>query len=196
MYSAMPPGVPIPGESGARASRDETCRHSLSRPETHSRHVPQFRTNATSAASPTCHPVTASPIWSITPDTSWTRVLPTRGLSSPMAMIERSEAHNPAPETLRRTSFAPTSGRSFLSTSTVLFRTYVTARMITPDFDALSIVIDLLLVFKVMRSQPCYRRHYVPGGRSEEHTSELQSRFDLVCRLLLEKKKYNTMIGI
>src|SRR5207249_5246338 len=27
----------------------------------------------------------------------------------------------------------------------------------------------------------------VIGGRSEEHTSELQSRFDLVCRLLLEK---------
>src|SRR5437868_12072639 len=27
------------------------------------------------------------------------------------------------------------------------------------------------------------------GQRSEEHTSELQSRFDLVCRLLLEKKK-------
>src|SRR5438105_6151089 len=26
--------------------------------------------------------------------------------------------------------------------------------------------------------------------RSEEHTSELQSRVDLVCRLLLEKKKY------
>src|SRR5438105_8420763 len=26
-------------------------------------------------------------------------------------------------------------------------------------------------------------------GRSEEHTSELQSRVDLVCRLLLEKKK-------
>src|SRR5699024_12001033 len=28
----------------------------------------------------------------------------------------------------------------------------------------------------------------VPYSRSEEHTSELQSRFDLVCRLLLEKK--------
>src|SRR5699024_11440781 len=28
--------------------------------------------------------------------------------------------------------------------------------------------------------------------RSEEHTSELQSRFDLVCRLLLEKKKHQT----
>src|SRR6266513_4205819 len=32
-----------------------------------------------------------------------------------------------------------------------------------------------------------YRR--APRRRSEEHTSELQSRFDLVCRLLLEKKK-------
>src|SRR5216683_6204771 len=29
----------------------------------------------------------------------------------------------------------------------------------------------------------------VRHGRSEEHTSELQSRSDLVCRLLLEKKK-------
>src|SRR5438309_3982970 len=28
-------------------------------------------------------------------------------------------------------------------------------------------------------------------GRSEEHTSELQSQFHLVCRLLLEKKKKN-----
>src|SRR5699024_12219070 len=28
------------------------------------------------------------------------------------------------------------------------------------------------------------------GRRSEEHTSELQARFDLVCRLLLEKKNY------
>src|SRR5699024_11411184 len=31
-------------------------------------------------------------------------------------------------------------------------------------------------------------------ARSEEHTSELQSRFDLVCRLLLEKKKKNTKL--
>src|SRR5690349_24256558 len=30
---------------------------------------------------------------------------------------------------------------------------------------------------------------YKSEGRSEEHTSELQSRRDLVCRLLLEKKK-------
>src|SRR2546427_7386220 len=32
-------------------------------------------------------------------------------------------------------------------------------------------------------------RHLLMGGRSEEHTSELQSQSNLVCRLLLEKKK-------
>src|SRR5690349_22727040 len=32
------------------------------------------------------------------------------------------------------------------------------------------------------------------GDRSEEHTSELQSRRDLVCRLLLEKKKKKNQI--
>src|SRR5207249_6180191 len=32
-------------------------------------------------------------------------------------------------------------------------------------------------------------------SRSEEHTSELQSRFDLVCRLLLEKKKYDDVLA-
>src|SRR2546430_8122930 len=31
-----------------------------------------------------------------------------------------------------------------------------------------------------------------PHGRSEEHTSELQSQSNLVCRLLLEKKKHNS----
>src|SRR5699024_11854669 len=36
-----------------------------------------------------------------------------------------------------------------------------------------------------------YNGNYSYYLRSEEHTSELQSRFDLVCRLLLEKKKYN-----
>src|SRR5436309_9771540 len=33
------------------------------------------------------------------------------------------------------------------------------------------------------------------AGRSEEHTSELQSRENLVCRLLLEKKKQKTDAG-
>src|SRR5437588_2319071 len=34
-----------------------------------------------------------------------------------------------------------------------------------------------------------------PRPRSEEHTSELQSHSDLVCRLLLEKKKAETVAG-
>src|SRR2546429_1275777 len=35
----------------------------------------------------------------------------------------------------------------------------------------------------------------LPHWRSEEHTSELQSRLHLVCRLLLEKKKIDRTIG-
>src|SRR5947209_15876384 len=44
-------------------------------------------------------------------------------------------------------------------------------------------------------SNPCFSASWISssqrvhGGRSEEHTSELQSRQYLVCRLLLEKKK-------
>src|SRR5438067_13921254 len=53
----------------------------------------------------------------------------------------------------------------------------------------------------VIRSTTLQRRDRVTPGhgdaheewRSEEHTSELQSRFDLVCRLLLEKKKEKGM---
>src|SRR2546422_2733330 len=41
----------------------------------------------------------------------------------------------------------------------------------------------------VERPDPEPRHVGVPGVRSEEHTSELQSRLHLVCRLLLEKKK-------
>src|SRR5690606_40873008 len=36
---------------------------------------------------------------------------------------------------------------------------------------------------------PPFRFVFAPRARSEEHTSELQSRENLVCRLLLEKKK-------
>src|SRR3989440_2641005 len=52
------------------------------------------------------------------------------------------------------------------------------------------------------RSRPHVRRPgrcgvAVPGAtRSEEHTSELQSRSDLVCRLLLEKKKNQTQLHL
>src|SRR5450830_915188 len=40
---------------------------------------------------------------------------------------------------------------------------------------------------------PSWRHNW--ACRSEEHTSELQSRFDLVCRLLLEKKKSEKRAG-
>src|SRR2546422_7873002 len=44
------------------------------------------------------------------------------------------------------------------------------------------------------RNRNGIRRHYDgPRLRSEEHTSELQSRLHLVCRLLLEKKKKNIL---
>src|SRR5690625_6496827 len=58
---------------------------------------------------------------------------------------------------------------------------------------------DALPIWRRLRGEPGGRGH--PGvpavalahreshGRSEEHTSELQSRGHLVCRLLLEKKK-------
>src|SRR2546426_8428935 len=35
-----------------------------------------------------------------------------------------------------------------------------------------------------------------PGSRSEEHTSELQSPCNLVCRLLLEKKKTTVLVHL
>src|SRR5438874_2977830 len=46
-------------------------------------------------------------------------------------------------------------------------------------------------MIKVSKARPFGQQDTpkVPGERSEEHTSELQSRRDLVCRLLLEKKK-------
>src|SRR5438067_10002029 len=46
-----------------------------------------------------------------------------------------------------------------------------------------------------LRERHAVAEQLVPrADRSEEHTSELQSRFDLVCRLLLEKKKYKLII--
>src|SRR5207248_4884974 len=48
--------------------------------------------------------------------------------------------------------------------------------------------LDQILAVAVQRAR--YLVHLVERGasRSEEHTSELQSPYDLVCRLLLEKK--------
>src|SRR3712207_6874627 len=49
-----------------------------------------------------------------------------------------------------------------------------------------------LLIAAVRRMHPTYRW---TSHRSEEHTSELQSRQYLVCRLLLEKKKNNISLS-
>src|SRR5260370_2693187 len=46
------------------------------------------------------------------------------------------------------------------------------------------------------RSAPHQRGQGRPPLRSEEHTSELQSHLNLVCRLLLEKKKKNEFVRI
>src|SRR5438067_7523137 len=60
--------------------------------------------------------------------------------------------------------------------------------------DALPICIarlrsDLLRMIEVRNDEQRRESAQRARERSEEHTSELQSRFDLVCRLLLEKKK-------
>src|SRR5699024_11844799 len=52
--------------------------------------------------------------------------------------------------------------------------------------------VSLTVTLAPLFSNFCFNLYDSPAVatvRSEEHTSELQSRFDLVCRLLLEKKK-------
>src|SRR5438067_7913648 len=53
------------------------------------------------------------------------------------------------------------------------------------DLDEVEVTPMHDLQLDVLADQPAQQMRQ----RSEEHTSELQSRFDLVCRLLLEKKK-------
>src|SRR5256885_11308864 len=50
---------------------------------------------------------------------------------------------------------------------------------------------DALALITALNAAPCHLAGLSMGGRSEEHTSELQSPCNLVCRLLLEKKKHD-----
>src|SRR5699024_11545284 len=50
-------------------------------------------------------------------------------------------------------------------------------------------ILRILKIRKKIRRKKLLNQFLMKISRSEEHTSELQSRFDLVCRLLLEKKK-------
>src|SRR2546430_8374654 len=72
--------------------------------------------------------------------------------------------------------------RSTLFPYTTLFRSFALDQVEPEPAD--------LLVLPVVAAQV---RHPDLGRRSEEHTSELQSQSNLVCRLLLEKKKKISM---
>src|SRR3712207_8645111 len=84
--------------------------------------------------------------------------------------------------------------RSTLFPYTTLFRSAVRAQPVLHLHDLPRLrQVDLLGEAHQPRVGPARRGHpgHVDGLRSEEHTSELQSRQYLVCRLLLEKKKKN-----
>src|SRR5204863_9403415 len=71
---------------------------------------------------------------------------------------------------------------------------------VLPGFDQVQVCTpanrDYLLGFRPGLGRGLRARPRAGSPRSEEHTSELQSRRDLVCRLLLEKKKTkNTKTG-
>src|SRR3989442_7585034 len=55
-------------------------------------------------------------------------------------------------------------------------------------------LVSRLRVDHVREGRPCKIAPDVLDDRSEEHTSELQSRPQLVCRLLLEKQKPSTVL--
>src|SRR5699024_12844035 len=104
---------------------------------------------------------------------------PTAPLTHPLATAVRS---TPLPSSLQ----PPRPPRSALLPYTTLFRS---AKFTQVPYPGGSKAAPALLGGEV----DCYfastSNFLRMQGRSEEHTSELQSRFDLVCRLLLEKKK-------
>src|SRR5438067_9781023 len=77
--------------------------------------------------------------------------------------------------------------RSTLFPYTTLFRSYVGGRTQSAGGEVVSF--EHVQHLEQRRAARARGRHRGDVERSEEHTSELQSRFDLVCRLLLEKKK-------
>src|SRR5260370_10121142 len=76
--------------------------------------------------------------------------------------------------------------RSTLFPYTTLFRSIEEKRQ---AFVADDVVMGANVLVAGMADQDRSRHQLDPGRRSEEHTSELQSHLNLVCRLLLEKKK-------
>src|SRR5256885_9800533 len=90
--------------------------------------------------------------------------------------------------------------RSTLFPYTTLFRSILYTSTWLGSLIVIVVGLALLLHGRASRATSAYRfLFYIPGAlagaRSEEHTSELQSPCNLVCRLLLEKKN-NTSICI
>src|SRR5699024_12451599 len=82
------------------------------------------------------------------------------------------------------------SSRLLSSSSFFFFNDTATTEIYTLSLhDALPICVCHVRSRAVRGSGLWHRGARDAKARSEEHTSELQSRFDLVCRLLLEKKK-------
>src|SRR2546422_6859769 len=73
----------------------------------------------------------------------------------------------------------------------ILARVRVSGLIETSLYDALDKAMPDSLLPAVERRTLAWEIADVYDWRSEEHTSELQSRLHLVCRLLLEKKKNN-----
>src|SRR5256885_12266107 len=80
--------------------------------------------------------------------------------------------------------------RSTLFPYTTLFRSYVDAVSRTTCGRSRNIFLHQDRRRRAHRERDRRDEELVASGRSEEHTSELQSPCNLVCRLLLEKKKY------
>ena len=56
-------------------------------------------------------------------------------------------------------------------------------------YESIPVITDFFHITYVTNDGMAFGLNFPFGIRSEEHTSELQSRTNLVCRLLLEKKK-------
>src|SRR3712207_7643824 len=80
--------------------------------------------------------------------------------------------------------------RSTLFPYTTLFRSHGTGDLAAKHINAIGSGNDYIGMFVLLAGlgQPCLMIIAILMYRSEEHTSELQSRQYLVCRLLLEKK--------
>src|SRR3712207_8898453 len=82
--------------------------------------------------------------------------------------------------------------RSTLFPYTTLFRSVMTLGMAYIAQQGLWDIARPHMQELVARTGESSSMAQLDGSRSEEHTSELQSRQYLVCRLLLEKKKYTS----